>query len=54
MEVRTNLILLMPDTSKLACGDLLGFPIDLPKLEYSEVTMEARLTNDLEIEVRTN
>ena len=27
--------------------------IDLPKLEDSEVTMEARLTNDPEIEVRT-
>ena len=27
--------------------------IDLPKLENSEVTMEARLTNDPEIEVRT-
>ena len=27
--------------------------IDLPKLEDSEVTMEARLTNDPEIEVKT-
>ena len=27
--------------------------IDLPKLEDSEVTMEARLKNDPEIEVRT-
>ena len=30
-----------------------GVQIDLPKLEDSEVTMEARLTNDPEIEVRT-
>ena len=30
-----------------------GVYIDLPKLEDSEVTMEARLTNDPEIEVRT-
>ena len=30
-----------------------GVYIDLPKLENSEVTMEARLTNDPEIEVRT-
>ena len=30
-----------------------GVHIDLPKLEESEVTMEARLTNDPEIEVRT-
>ena len=30
-----------------------GVYIDLPKLESSEVTMEARLTNDPEIEVRT-
>ena len=30
-----------------------GVQIDLPKLEDSEVTMEARLTNDHEIEVRT-
>ena len=29
-----------------------GVYIDLPKLENSEVTMEARLTNDPEIEVR--
>ena len=29
-----------------------GVQIDLPKLEDSEVTMEARLTNDPEIEVR--
>ena len=27
--------------------------IDLPKQQHSEVTMEARLTNDPEIEVRT-
>ena len=30
-----------------------GFYIDLSKLENSDVTMEARLTNDPEIEVRT-
>ena len=30
-----------------------GIYIDLPKLEDSEVTMDARLTNDPEIEVRT-
>ena len=30
-----------------------GVQIDLPKLEDSEVTMEARLTNDPEIEVKT-
>ena len=30
-----------------------GVHFDLPKLEDSEVTMEARLTNDPEIEVRT-
>ena len=31
-----------------------GVLIVLPKLGDSEVTMEARLTNDPEIEVRTN
>ena len=30
-----------------------GVHIDLPKLENTEMTMEARLTNDPEIEVRT-
>ena len=30
-----------------------GVNIDLPKQEDSEVTKEARLTNDPEIEVRT-
>ena len=30
-----------------------GVHIDLPKQEDSEVTMEDRLTNDPEIEVRT-
>jgi len=30
-----------------------GFYINLTKLENSEVTIEARLTNDPEIEVRT-
>ena len=30
-----------------------GVYIDLPKLEDSEVTMEVRITNDPEIEVRT-
>ena len=30
-----------------------GVYIDLPKLENSEVIMEARLTNDPKIEVRT-
>ena len=30
-----------------------GMHIDLPKQEDSEVIMEARLTNDPEIEVRT-
>ena len=30
-----------------------GDNIDLPKQEDSEVTIEARLTNDPEIEVRT-
>ena len=30
-----------------------GVYIDLPKWEDSEATMEARLTNDPEIEVRT-
>ena len=30
-----------------------GVHIDLPKLEDSEVTMEAGLTNDPKIEVRT-
>ena len=31
-----------------------GIYIDLPKLEDSEVTIEARLTNDPEVEVRKN
>ena len=30
-----------------------GVYIDLPKLENLEVTMESRLTNDPEIEVKT-
>ena len=30
-----------------------GMHIDLPKQQYSEVTMEARLTIDPKIEVRT-
>ena len=30
-----------------------GMHIDLPKQQQSEVTMEARLTDDPEIEVRT-
>ena len=30
-----------------------GVNIDLPKLENTEMTMEARLTNDPKIEVRT-
>ena len=30
-----------------------GMHIDLPKQKHSEVTMEARLTNDPKIEVRT-
>ena len=30
-----------------------GVKIDLPKLENTEMTMEARLTNDPEIEVST-
>ena len=30
-----------------------GVKIDLPKLENTEMTMEARLTNDPGIEVRT-
>ena len=30
-----------------------GVKIDLPKLENTEMTMEARLTNDTEIEVMT-
>ena len=30
-----------------------GVKIDLPKLENTEMTMEARLTNDPEIEVGT-
>jgi len=30
-----------------------GVHIDLPKLENTEMTMEARLTNDPEIEVGT-
>jgi len=30
-----------------------GMHIDLPKQQHSEVTMEARLTNDPKIEVRT-
>ena len=34
------------------CGAF-GVYIDLPKMENSEVTMEARLTYDPEIEVRT-
>jgi len=31
-----------------------GVQIDLPKLEDSELTMEARVANDPGIEVRTN
>ena len=45
---------LRPETSKLAYGDPLGcILIDLPKQHNSEVTKEARLINDPEIEFRT-